>query len=208
MQLLHTGNVEAATQTYTLTSPIDGDLWSRNIAPGMEVQGQYGGGTAQELFTVGDVSTVWVVGDLYEVDLARVHVGAAALVTVISQRDQVFRATVDWISSVLDPDTRTAKVRCTLQNPDKLLRPQMYATLELSVDQQPRLAIPSRAVIRLGEYRVVFVRVGEMGPLTRFERVPVEIDERESGDWREVKHGLTAGQKVVVGGVQLLSRQI
>ena len=66
--LLRVGNVNAVTQSYALTSPIDGDVLLRNINPGIEVQGQYSGGANQELFTIGEVDKVWLLGDLYEMD--------------------------------------------------------------------------------------------------------------------------------------------
>jgi cobalt-zinc-cadmium efflux system membrane fusion protein len=206
--LLRTGNVDSVTQGYTLVSPIEGEVLMRNINPGIEVQGQYGGGTATELFTIGEVDKVWVLGDLYEMDLARVHVGSPAVVTVVTYKDKVFKGEVDWVSGMLDPNTRTAKVRCTFDNPDKLLRPEMYATVQISVDQTKALAIPRGALLRLGEYKVVFVEVGEGEGRVRFERVPVDVDEGESSQWLEVKHGLTAGQKIVVSGAILLSQKL
>jgi cobalt-zinc-cadmium efflux system membrane fusion protein len=206
--LLRAGSVDSVTQSYTLVSPIDGEVLMRNINPGIEVQGQYGGGTATELFTVGEVDKVWVLGDLYEMDLARVHIGTPAVVTVVTYKDKVFKGQVDWVSGMLDPSTRTAKVRCTFDNPDKLLRPEMYATVQISVDQTRALAIPRGALLRLGEYKVVFVEVGEGEGRVRFERVPVDVDEGESSQWLEVKHGLTAGQKIVVSGAILLSQKL
>jgi cobalt-zinc-cadmium efflux system membrane fusion protein len=206
--LLRTGSVDSVTQTYTLSSPIDGEVLLRNITPGIEVQGQYSGGTTQELFTIGEIDKVWVLGDLYEMDLARVHVGSPAEVTVVAYKDKVFRGQVDWVSGMMDPNTRTAKVRCTFDNPDRLLRPEMYATVRVSVDQKRALAIPRDALLRLGEYKVVFIEVGESQGQARFERVPVEVDEGESNTWIEVTHGLEAGQKIVVSGAILLSQKL
>jgi cobalt-zinc-cadmium efflux system membrane fusion protein len=206
--LLRAGNVDAVTQTYTLSSPIEGEVLARNINPGIEVQGQYGGGTATELFTIGEIDKVWVLADLYEMDLARVHVGSPAVVTVVSYKDKSFRGQVDWVSGMLDPATRTAKVRCTFDNPDRVLRPEMYATVQISVDQKRAPAIPRNALLRLGEYKVVFVQVGEGDGRVRFERLPVDVDEGESSQWLEVKHGIVPGQKVVVSGAILLSQKL
>jgi cobalt-zinc-cadmium efflux system membrane fusion protein len=211
--LLRSGGVDNVSQTYTLVSPIDGEVLMRNINQGLEVQGQYGGGTANELFTVGEIDKVWVLADLYEMDLARVHVGSPAVVTVVSYKDKTFKGQVDWVSGMLDPATRTAKVRCTFDNPDRLLRPEMYATVQISVDQKKALAIRRNALLRLGEYKVVFVQLGpkdgpEVSGRVRFERVPVDVDEGESSQWLEVKHGLEAGQQVVVNGGILLSQKL
>jgi multidrug efflux pump subunit AcrA (membrane-fusion protein) len=109
---------------------------------------------------------------------------------------------------MLDPSTRTAKVRCTFDNPGGLLRPEMFATMQIAVDQRDALAIPRSAVLRLGDYKVVFVQVGEDPGRVRFERMPVEVDERESSQWLEVGHGLEPGQKVVVNGATLLSQKL
>jgi cobalt-zinc-cadmium efflux system membrane fusion protein len=206
--LLRVGSADAVTQMYTLTSPIDGEVLMRNINPGIEVQGQYSGGATQELFTVGELDKVWVLADLYEMDISRVRVGTPADVTVVAYPGKVFKGQVDWVSGMLDPSTRTAKVRCTFDNPERLLRPEMYATMQISVDQKRALAIPRNALLRLGEYKVVFVEVGDEPGRVRFRRVPVDVDEGEASPWLEVKHGLESGQKVVVNGAILLSQKL
>jgi cobalt-zinc-cadmium efflux system membrane fusion protein len=206
--LLHAGNADTVTQTFTLPSPVDGEVLLRNINPGVEVQGQYSGGASQELYTIGEVDKVWVLGDLYEMDMARVHVGSPGSVTVVAYPGKEFTGTVDWVSGSLDPSTRTAKVRCTFDNPDKLLRPQMYATVRVSVDRERTLAIPRNALLRLGEEKVVFVGAGESDGRVRFQRVPVDVDEGESSPWLVVKKGLTPGQKVVVNGAILLASKL
>ena len=198
--LLHIGNVDTVTQSYTLTSPIDGEVLLRNINPGVEVQGQYSGGANQELFTIGEVDSVWVLGDLYEVDLSRVHVGAPAKVTAVAYPGKVYGGRVDWVSGMLDPNTRTAKVRCTFENRDSELKPEMYATMQISVDPRHALAVPRNAVVRLGDTRVAFIQLGEENGNLRFQRIPVEVDEWESTLWLVVRRGLEAGQSVVVNG--------
>jgi cobalt-zinc-cadmium efflux system membrane fusion protein len=206
--LLRVGNVDAVTQTYTLPSPVDGEVLMRNINPGIEVQGQYTGGASVELFTIGEIDRVWVIGDVYEMDLARVRVGDTASVTVVAYPGKGFVGTVDWVSDTLDPSTRTAKVRCTFDNADRQLRPMMYATVEISVERKKALAIPRNALLRLGDYKVVFIQVGETADRVRFQRVPVDVDEGESSPWLEVKHGLVTGQKIVVNGAILLSSML
>jgi membrane fusion protein, heavy metal efflux system len=206
--LLRAGNVDSVTQTYTLPSPIDGEVLMMNINPGAEVQGQYSGGATQELFTIGEIDKVWVIADLYEMDIGRVKIGAPAVVSVVAYKDKVFNGVVDWVSGMLDPNSRTAKVRCAFDNPDRLLRPEMYATMQISVEQKKALAIPRNALLRLGEYKVVFVELSEDGGFLKFERLPVDVDEGEASQWLEVRHGLEAGQKVVVSGAILLSQKL
>ncbi len=206
--LLGKGNVDVVNGTYSLVSPIEGEVLMRNISPGVEVQGQYSGGASQELFTVGELDRVWILGDVYEVDLARVRVGETANVTVVAYPGKVFKGTVDWVSGSLDPVTRTAKVRCTFDNADRLLRPMMYSTVQIAVDQRKALAVPPSALLRMGEYKVVFVQHADADGKVRFERLPVDLDERSSTGWLEVKHGLEAVQKLVVEGTDALSQRL
>jgi|HubBroStandDraft_1064217.scaffolds.fasta_scaffold69387_2 cobalt-zinc-cadmium efflux system membrane fusion protein len=219
--LLRVGNVDAVSQTYTLPSPIDGEVLLRNINPGVEVQGQYSGGAGNncipglttnavcgELFTIGEVDKVWVLGDVYEIDLARVHVGATATVTTVAYPDLVFKGTIDWVSGGLDTNTRTAKVRCTIDNPDKKLRPMMYASVAISVDQRKAVAIPRTAVVQLGDYKVVFIQLPDADGKQRFQRLPVDLDESLQGPFVAIKHGAVAGQKIVMHGAQALSLKL
>ena len=203
--LLHSGGSDV-TQGYTLTAPIDGEVLARNLSPGIEVQGQYGGSTVQELFTIGELDRVWVIADIYEIDLARVKVGTKSIVKVVSSADKTFEGKVDWVSAVLDPVSRTAKVRCIFDNTDRLLRPEMYATVQISVDEKRAIAVPRSSVIRLGDQTVVFTQTGVTadGKL-KFERVPVSVDEGESGNWLPVAHGVEGGAKIVTSGAILLS---
>ena len=103
----------------------------RNINPGIEVQGQYSGGAGNnclpgltsnaacgELFTIGELDKVWVLGDIYEIDLARVHVGAHASVTTVAYPGTVFAGTVDWVSGSLDTEyahRQGARARSTIR---------------------------------------------------------------------------------------------
>ena len=96
--IFRTGSVDAVSQGYTLTSPIDGELIARAVNPGIEVQGQYGGGTAVELFTVGELDKVWVLADVYEMDIARVKVGSKVQGKIVTYKGRVFEGTVDWVS--------------------------------------------------------------------------------------------------------------
>jgi cobalt-zinc-cadmium efflux system membrane fusion protein len=207
-ELLQVGGA-GVTQEYTLRAPVEGDVLLRNINPGAEVQGQYSGGANAELYTVGQVDRVWVLADLYEMDVARVRVGTAAIVKVVAYPGRVFRGEVDWVGASLDSATRTAKVRCTFDNPDELLRPMMYASVELWVDQGRALAVPRSALLRLGKDKVVFVEVDEAEGRVRFAEVKVDADDGESSAWVVAKGAsLAAGQKIVVKGTLLLSQML
>jgi cobalt-zinc-cadmium efflux system membrane fusion protein len=205
-ELLRVGNANVVTQEYTMPSPVDGEILLRNINPGVEVQGQYSGGATVELFTIGQLDKVWVLGELYEMDFSRVRKGAPATVAVVAYPGKVFTGSVDWVSGSLDPNTRSAKVRCTFDNPEKLLRPMMYATVRISVEQETALAIPRKALLRLGDKTAVFVQFGEDHGLVKFKRLNVDVDEGESSPWLVVRQGVEPGTKVVVNGAVLLSQ--
>jgi cobalt-zinc-cadmium efflux system membrane fusion protein len=206
--LLRAGSVDTVTQTYTLASQIDGEVLMRAVNPGIEVAGQYSGGTAVELFTVGEIDHVWAMGDVYEVDIPRVKKDAEVEIKVVSYKDKPFKGKVEWVQHMLDPVTRTAKVRFSFDNPGNALLPQMYGTVYIKVDQRKALAIPRSAILRLGDTRVVFVQTGT-GPdgKIKFERVPVDVDEFTADNWLHVRHGLEKGMQVVTKGAVLLSEK-
>src|SRR5438105_3182278 len=84
-----------------VTAPIDGEVITRNVSPGVEVQGQYGGGTAVELFTIGELEKVWVIADVYEMDLARVRVGSPVKVKIVAYKDKIFESKLDYVAGKL-----------------------------------------------------------------------------------------------------------
>ncbi len=193
------------TQHFALRAPIDGEVIARAANPGTDVQGQFAGGTSPELFTIGSLDPVWAYADVFEVDLARVKVGAPVAVKVVAYPDKSFAGRVEWISSALDPVSRTARVRCTLQNPARELLPEMYATVSIATPPRKALAVPRSAIVHVGDERVVFVQTGvtENG-LLKFQRRRVVVEEAEN-DPVPVRNGLETGDAVVVSGGLLLS---
>lgn len=205
-QLLRAGGASSGGQSYTLRAPIGGEVIARNVNPGAEVQGQYSGGTVLELFTIGELDTVWVMADLFEMDLGRVKQGTECLVKVVAYPGRVFKGSADWVSETLDPATRTAKVRCKLDNSDRSLKPEMYATAALAVDRQRTLALPRSAILHLGDQTMVFIDLGKAADgRLRFERRPVSVNEELGGDFLPVVRGISAGERVVISGAILLS---
>jgi len=205
-RILRGSSSNRSNQMYTLRTPIDGEVIARNMNPGAEVQGQYTGGTVLELFTVGELDSVWVLGDVFEMDLGRVKAGTACLATVVSYPGRIFRGRADWVSDTLDPATHTSKVRCKIANPDRALKPEMYATVLLPVDREVALAIPRSALLRLGDQTVVFVEIGKTpdGRL-RFERRPVVVNEELGNEFLPVLRNLAKDERIVVSGAILLS---
>ena len=140
-------------------------------------------------------------------DLPRVKKGAAVVdVKTLSYPDDTFSGVVEWIPGALDPISHIAKVRCSIPNPDRKLRPEMFGTASISVDPGQQFAIKRSAVLLLGDQPVVFAQVGSTadGEL-RFERRPIAVDEMSDGTYVRVRNGLDRHENIVVnGGVLLL----
>jgi cobalt-zinc-cadmium efflux system membrane fusion protein len=208
-RLLRSGSVDRVTQTYTLRAPIDGLVVARNVSPGIEVQGQYSGNTAVELFTVGELDVVWVLADVTEDELPRIQPGAQVDISVIAYPSRTFAGKVDWIAGALDPATRTAKIRCAIANPDQALKPEMYATAKIRVGGWNSVAVQREALVRFGDHVVVYVRTDTRGDgRAKFERRPVVIDELETGPYVAVERGLQAGETIVMRGAAFLAGTI
>ncbi len=169
-------------------SPVDGVVIARAVNPGQVI------GAGQELFIVADLRTVWVMGDLYEEDLAGVQVGAPAAVSMPGSQP-VLRGRVSYIDPRVEQSTRTAKLRVEVTNPTGALRLGMYVTLTLETRRpQPRPVIPRRAVQSVGDQTLVFVPV-EDGQGQFVER-PVKLG-AITGDMVEILDGLEPGERVV-----------
>ena len=205
-RLFRGGGADAVTQEFVLRAPIEGEVIARNVNPGAEVQGQYSGGTAAELYTIGELDRVWVMADVFEMDLARLKKGASVSIRVVAYPDEFFAGVVDWISALLDPTSRTARVRCEVENPRRQLKPEMYATVTIAVPGVQALAVPIAAILRLADQTVVFVEQGRTpdGRL-RFVRRLVSAGDDEGTSMVPITHGLTAGERVVTSGAILLS---
>ena len=197
---------EAVTQEFTLRAPIDGEVIARNVSPGAEVQGQYGGGTAVEIFTIGELDRVWVFADIFEADLARVQRGATVRLKAIAYPSEIFTGTVDWIAGALDPITRTARIRCSIPNSNRELKPEMYATVSVAVDGDSVPALPRTAVLRIADQTAVFVETGATpdGRL-RFVRRIVTLNEDLGTDYLPIVRGLAPGDRIVTSGASVLS---
>jgi cobalt-zinc-cadmium efflux system membrane fusion protein len=205
VQVLGSPVDSAVTQEYVLHSPIDGEVIARNVNPGVEVVA--GGGV--ELFTVGKMDRVWVLADVFEVDLAKVKKDASVAVKFVGYPDKIFQGTVDWVSGALDPTSRTVKVRCALANAEHYLRPEMYASVAISTDGHRALAVPRSAVLRLGDQTVSFVEKGRTPEGKRiFERRLLTVNDDGGGDFLPIVKGLVANERVVTTGAILLAGMI
>jgi cobalt-zinc-cadmium efflux system membrane fusion protein len=206
-RLLRQGAANQLSQEFVLRSPIDGEITARAANPGLELQGQYSGGSnVVELFTIGETDPIWLLGDVYEMDLPHVKIGDEITLQPGEYPGQVFRGAVDWISDVLDPVMRTAKVRCVLPNPNHLLRPEMYEMATLSVPARRGVSVPREALIKLGDRSIVFVAGGTRsdGTMT-FRCRTVVAQEQLPGGRVPVLSGLQPGDRIAAQGAILLA---
>ena len=181
-----------------LRSPFNGVVMQSVVAEGEAVD------TERELFTIADISTVWVQGDVYEKDIAAIRQGQQVNITVNAYPGQIFPGRITYLSDTLDPQTRTAKVRCEVANPQGQLKLEMFATIQIPTGaKQETLMIPASAVQQIDNESVVFVKVDE----TKFEKREVELGAQSDG-WVEVREGLKAGDKVVAAGAFMLKSHL
>jgi len=181
-----------------VTAPFDGVVTEVHAAPGENIAPD------RELFTVADLARVWLQADVYQRDIARIRSGQNAVVTVDTYPGEEFSGRITNISDVLDPDTRTAKVRCEVLNPKGRLKLQMFATLALPVSAARNvLVIPDRAVQDIDGVPTVFVRVDEEHFQTRPVRPGAKV-----GAVIEIAEGLTAGERVVTDGALMLKSKL
>ncbi len=184
--------------TVKVYAPISGVVVAQNTtaagAAGLTVTGAAGS------LTVADLSHVWVVCDVYENDLAQVHVGEAAEIRLDAFPGKVLHGRISDVGAVLDPGLRTAKVRIQVPNPGDLLRIGMFATASFhGASAQTALVVPSDAVLHLHDRDFVFVPAGSAGTFTR---IAVQAGQTLTGDAVTVT-GLHEGQQVVGNALEL-----
>lgn len=160
---------------------------------------------SRSLYTVADLSSVWVLVDIHEKDLAKVHRGQPATVIVGAFPDQRFRGRITYLADLVDEATRTVKARVEVANPGRRLKPEMFATVELALaaDAPPVLAVPEEAVQELDGRKLIFVAEKE----TEFEQRPVELG-RTSGGMVEVVSGLREGERYAAKGAFILKSEL
>jgi Cu(I)/Ag(I) efflux system membrane fusion protein len=155
-----------------------------------------------ELYTIADLSHLWILADIYEYELPLIEVGQAATVTLSYAPSMVLEGRVEFIYPTVDPQTRTAKVRFGLGNPGERLKPGMYANVELHIPLETRLVIPREAVLDSGERQVVFISHG--GGVLEWRTVQLGL---QAGDWVEVLEGVQAGEQIVTSANFLIDSE-
>jgi membrane fusion protein, heavy metal efflux system len=193
------GDVNNPSPLLPLRAPISGTIVDQQITGGTGVRSL---DNQQALFTIADLSMVWVLCDVYQDMLPRVHVGDLAEIAVNGLPDDKFPGKVINISAVLDQATRTAKVRIELPNPRSILRAGMFVTATFrSHTPVDRVVIPASAVVHLHDKDWVYVPVGG----NQFRRIAVLLGPQEKDEQQQVINGLKPGDQVVVNALQFSS---
>jgi Cu(I)/Ag(I) efflux system membrane fusion protein len=156
----------------------------------------------EKLFDVADLSTIWIIADVYEYELSSIRVGETASIGLSYIPGKEFKSKIDYVYPTLSGETRTARVRFSIPNPDGRLKPQMYSTVEIKINLGSKLSIPDDAVIDTGARQIVYVDKGE----GYFEPREVMLGLRAEG-YREVLMGLKAGEKVAAAAAFLVDSE-
>jgi cobalt-zinc-cadmium efflux system membrane fusion protein len=183
-----------------VTSPISGSVIERVATQGEVVSPD------KTLFTVADLSKLWVIIDIYEKDLGRVKTGTTVKVSTTAYAEKSFPGVISHLGDVMDEKTRTVKARVVVENADRLLKPGMFATVTIDVkgeQTQKAIMVSDGAVLMDGEDRFVFVRTG---PET-FVKKDIKTG-KIFGERVEVVEGLAAGDQVVVKGAFTLKSEL
>jgi membrane fusion protein, copper/silver efflux system len=192
-QIEKTGQPIKALNMY---SPVTGFVTAKTAAHGMRVM------PGDSLYDIMDLSTVWVLADVYEVNLPFVRMGQAAEMRLTYQPEKVWKGRVTYIPPTVEEKTRTVKVRLEFPNPSGSLKPEMYADVEFKGSLDKVLAVPESAVLSTGERTLVFVTDGE----GTFE--PREVTTgMKVRNYYEIKSGLSAGEKVATGANFLIDSE-
>jgi membrane fusion protein, heavy metal efflux system len=180
-----------------MRAPIAGTIVDRKIGPGQYVKPDM----PDPLFLITDLTTLWVLVDVFESDVANIHLNMPVEVAVAAYPNRVFPARISFISPTVDPTTRTVRVRCLVPNPNGLLKPDMFATIKIgSAALQGMPIVPASAVVVEGNDSLVFVADGPGHFRRRNVRVGHEVD-----GGLIVDSGIRPGEIIAVRGALLLN---
>jgi cobalt-zinc-cadmium efflux system membrane fusion protein len=188
-------NAKEETRLLSLKAPVSGSVIDLEMAPGA-----YLNDTTATVLTIANLDTIWVTANVPEKDTAFVSTGQPVKVTFPAYPGETFSGKVLFVSDVLEPDTRRTKVRITFENPEKALKPNMFANAVFEGPSVSRLSVPTSALLMNNESTTVFVEVAPWA----FERREVEI-EFQDGDDAVLKKGVSPGERVVTKGAVRLN---
>jgi len=193
------GDLNHLSPIIDVQAPASGTIIEQNTTSGAGVKSL---DNAPNLFTITDLSKVWVLSDVYENSLSQVRVGDSGEVRLNAYPDRALRGRVSNISRILDPATRTAKVRLELENRAGLLKPGMFATVTfISQGSQTRAVVPASAILRLHDKDWVFRPEGER----QFRRTEVQAGAGMPDGFQQILSGLRPGDQVVTNALQFSS---
>jgi len=192
-RLAKTGHIDSVTP---VTVTLNGTVIERHISVGQIAQ------PSDDLFTVADLSQVWVVAEAPERDAHRVSLDGLAAVEIPALPKRHITGKIIYVADTVDPSTRTVTVRMEVENKHREIKPEMLASMIIQQPSEAGLAIPAAAVVRVDERDHVFVRVAP----DRFELRPVSLGPEQDG-MRRVAGGLVLGQSVVVDGAFHLNNE-
>lgn len=183
-------------RTVRLYAPASGIVLDKKVVQGQAIQ------AGDELYTIADLSDVWVDAQLREADAGAVSAGTSAMLEFTSYPGRIFSGRVTYVHPVLTEETRTVRARITVPNPGGLLKPGMYATVRLNTAGQLALTVPRSAAVQTGERALVFVDMGggRLMPHT------VQLG-RAVSDYIEVLSGVQPGQRVVTSAQFLIDSE-
>lgn len=174
---------------YTIRAPEDGFITQKNVTNGMAIRTD----NSNPLYTVADLSTVWVLANVYEANISKVHEGDEAVISTITYPNQVFRGRVAKLMNTLDPSNRVMKMRIVIPNPGYLLKPQMFATINVN-NRLPgeALAVPAAALVfDNSQYYVVVYKSANEVSLRQVDLISM------NGNTAYIRSGLQAGERVI-----------
>src|SRR5882672_1161106 len=180
----------------TFNSPVSGYITEKNALPNMYVQPE------SKLYTVADLSTVWVNAQIFQTDIGRINPGDAATVTVDAYPGKTLRGRVDFILPQVDLNTRTVRARLVFPNPGLLLKPGMFVNVVLAAPTGKKLTIPTSSVFHSGTRNLVFVNKGE----GNFEPREIELGPRVGDDYVVLK-GIKPGESLVISANFLIDSE-
>ncbi len=185
-------------ETVKVLAPASGFIIQQNVTEAATAGVQYAG--QANAFVIADLSHVWILCDVYENDLAQVHVGQSAEIRLNAFPDRVVTGTIGDVGAMLDPALRTGKVRVQVPNPGFFMRLGMFATATLrGKTLQSDAAVPAAAVLHLHDRDWVYVPAGN----GQFRRIAVRAGDMLPGNAQEIVSGLNAGQQVVSNALEL-----
>ena len=182
-------------------APVSGTVTQRQVGRGQYIQSATGGAAAP-VYTIGNLSTVWLVANVRETDAPLMRVGQPVEVHVLAFPDRVFKAKVAWVAPAVDPNSHRLPVRAEIGNRDGVLKPMMFANFSIvTSDEVNAIGVPQSAVVYEGSDTHVFVANADNSLAVR----PIKVG-RVSGNMLEVTSGLTAGEKIVTHGALFIDR--